>query len=599
MSNLTDLIHPEDAHHLPGLFAERVKRSANKIAYQYFDQPTQQWLTYTWAEVKNKVAAIQQALLKQELKKGQCVAIMTHNCPEWIMFEQAALGLGLVVVPLYINDRADNINYIINDAQIQLILVAGAEQCCTLEIIKDGIKTIKLIVCLQKIQKNHNNNIIYFDDWLKEDAQQAEHIIDSIKPDQLASIVYTSGTTGRPKGVMLSHNNILQNAYGASQCESFYPTDVFLSFLPLSHMFERTAGYYLPIMAASKVVYARSIDKLAEDLVDIRPTILITVPRIFERVYNKIQLQLQHKPRFAKFLFDLTINVGWHWFKYSQNKASWHPKLLLRPVLQNIVANKIINKLGGNLRLAVSGGAALSPDIARTFIGLGLNISQGYGMTELSPIVSTNLLHDNEPDSVGQKFVNVDVKLGEDEELLVKGPSVMLGYLNNKEATDKTIDSDGWLHTGDKAKIINDHIYITGRIKDILVLSTGEKIPPNDIEIAITNNPLFEQALIYGEGKPYLTAIVVLDSGEWNNIKKKISAQSEVDINSNEACQYILARIKQCLKKFPGYARIYQVYSTMDTWTVDNNLATPTLKLKRKSIFEKYQTQIDEMYKGH
>jgi len=597
MSKLTDLIHPEDAHHLSGLFVERVKRSANKIAYQYFDSSTQQWQTYTWAQVKNKITLIQQALLKQNLNKGQRVAIMVHNCPEWVMFEQAALGLGLVVVPLYINDRADNISYIINDAQIKLLLVAGSSQCNILKTIYDEIKTVKLIVSLQQ-QSNPQNNSIYFDDWIEQDSQQTEYIIDNIKPDQLASIVYTSGTTGRPKGVMLSHNNILQNVYGASQCEDFLPTDIFLSFLPLSHMFERTAGYYLPMMAASKVVYARSIDKLAEDLIDIQPTILVTVPRIFERIYNKIQLQLQNKPKFIKFLFNLSANVGWHSFRYSQNKISWHPKLLLHPLLQILVGNKILKKLGGHLRLAVSGGAALSPDIAHTFIGLGLNISQGYGMTELSPIVSTNLLRDNEPDSVGQKFVNVDIKLGENDELLVKGPNVMLGYLNNKKATEETIDSDGWLHTGDKAEIINDHIYITGRIKDILVLSTGEKIPPNDIEIAITNDPLFEQVIIYGEGKPSLAAIIVLDANEWTNIEKQLSSKDKFDINSEQAHQYLLNRIKKCLQKFPGYARIYSIYTTIDPWTIDNGLVTPTLKLKRKSIFEKYQTQINEMYKG-
>ncbi len=595
MSKLTDLIHPDDAHHLSGLFSERVKRSGNKVACQYFDQITQQWLTYTWAEVQKKVAAIQQALLKQNLTKGQCVAIMTHNCPEWMMFDQAALGLGLVIVPLYINDRAENISYIVNDAQVQLIFVAGAEQCCTLETIQDEISNVKLIVTLQG-ENNPHNNIVNFEQWIDQEGQNSEYTIVDIKADQLASVVYTSGTTGRPKGVMLSHNNILQNVYGASQCESFYPSDIFLSFLPLSHMFERTAGYYLPMMAGSKIVYARSIEKLAEDLLEVKPTILVTVPRIFERVYNKIQLQLQNKPGVAKLLFNLGVDVGWHWFRYSQNKASWHPKLLLRPVLQSIVGNKILKKLGGNLRLAISGGAALSPDIARTFIGLGLNISQGYGMTELSPVVSTNLLHDNEPDSVGQKFINVEVKLGENDELLVKGPNVMLGYLNNPEATRKTIDSDGWLHTGDKAKIVNDHIYITGRIKDILVLSTGEKIPPTDIEIAITNDPLFEQVIIYGEGKPSLTAIAVLNEEEWNTIKQQLSAENEIDINSEAAHHYFLTRIKKCLHAFPGYARIYKIHATLDAWTIENGLITPTLKLKRNRIFEKYQKQIDQMY---
>lgn len=597
MSNLSDLIYPEDARHLSGLFCERVKRSPNKVAYQYFDITTQQWKSYTWQEVQNKVASIQNSLVKLNLNKGDCVAIMANNCPQWIMFEQAALGLGLVVVPLYPNDRADNISYIVNDANIQIVLVAGYEQCCVFENIKAEIKSVKLVISLHR-QEKQIENTIEFDSWIN-DKEHFEFITDDITADQLASIVYTSGTTGRPKGVMLSHNNILQNTYGASQCETFLPTDTYLSFLPLSHMFERTVGYYLPMLSGGEVIFARSIEDLAEDLLNIKPTILVTVPRIFERVYNKIQLQLQTKPKFAKFLFNLTVNVGWHWFRYSQNKISWHPKLLLRPLLYNLVASKILNKLGGNLRLAISGGAALSPEIAHTFIGLGLNISQGYGMTELSPVVCTNLLHDNEPDSVGQKLVNVEVKLGDNDELLVKGPSVMLGYLHNEEATKKTIDEDGWLHTGDKAKFINDHIYITGRIKDILVLSTGEKIPPNDIELAITNDPLFEQAIIYGEGKSYLIAIVVINTTEWEILNNQISTHENIELHTDTANKFILERINKCLHNFPGYARIYKAYTTFDGWTVENGLVTPTLKLKRKYIYEKYQQQINAMYQGH
>jgi len=591
MSKITDLIYPEEAIHLPGLFCERVLRSPNKVAYQYFNDSEQQWNSYTWKEVQDKVASIQHSLLNLKLDAGQTVAIMANNCPEWIMFEQASLGLGLVVVPLYPNDRADNVSYIINDADVQAVLVAGDEQCKLFENIKLESKSVKLIISLQQ-QAKSTDKVINFQDWINT-KQQSKYILEDIKPNKLASIVYTSGTTGRPKGVMLSHNNILHNTYGASQCESFLPTDTFLSFLPLSHMFERTVGYYLPMLSGGKVVYARSIEDLAEDLLSVRPTILVTVPRIFERVYNKIHLQLLDKPKFTQVLFNATVNVGWHWFRYSQNKTQWHPKLLLRPILYNIVASKILKKLGGNLRLAISGGAALSPDIARVFIGLGLNISQGYGMTELSPVVCTNLLHDNEPDSVGQKLVNVDVKLGDNEELLVKGPSVMLGYLHNKEATKNIIDQDGWLHTGDKAKFLNEHIYITGRIKDILVLSTGEKIPPNDIELAITGDPLFEQAIIYGEGKSFLSAITVLNAEEWNKCCGKL------DIHSPQANDFILNRIKKCLHDFPGYARIYKIYCTTDGWTVENGLSTPTLKLKRKYIIQKYQDEINAMYEGH
>lgn len=596
MSKITDLILPKDAQHLPGLFNERVKRSGAKTAYQYYNYSNNEWQSYSWRETQQKIALIQQALIKLNLDENSNVAIMVHNCPEWVMFEQAALGLGFVVVPLYPNDRADNIKYIINDADVRVLFIAGDEQCNILKSVYDDIKNVQQIISLEKIP-DCPDCIQPFESWIKSNTI-IEHKVVNIKSNQLASIVYTSGTTGRPKGVMLSHDNILQNVYGASQCESFLPSDSYLSFLPLSHMFERTVGYYLPMLSGGKVSYSRSIEKLAEDLTIIKPTILVTVPRIFERVYNKIQLQLINKPIIAQKLFSSAVNVGWHWFRYSQNKSAWHIKLLLRPLLYNLVSKKILNKLGGELRLAICGGAALSPEVAKTFIGLGLNISQGYGMTEASPVVSTNLLHDNEPDSVGQRFFNVEVKLGDEDELLVKGPSVMLGYLNNKEATAQAIDKEGWLHTGDKAKIVNEHIYITGRLKDILVLSTGEKVPPNDIEMALTNDPLFEQAIIYGEGKPYLTAIIALNEEEWDIVKKQLNKE-ESELNNPLSNKYILERIKKCLHSFPGYARIYKSFNTLDSWNVDNGLATPTLKLKRKYIFEKYQEQINKMYKGH
>lgn len=595
MSKLTDLIYPKDVHHLPGLFCERVRRSPTKKAYTYFNNNEQKWLNYNWQAIQENVALIQAPLSKLNLKKGQCIAIMASNCPEWMMFEQAALGLGLVVVPLYPNDRADNITYIINDADVQLVFVSGQAQTTLFKTIEEKTPNLKLIISLQQ-QQEPTDKFVSFQSWIS--SKPCEYIMSDIGSQQLASIVYTSGTTGRPKGVMLSHGNILHNTFGASQCERFLITDTYLSFLPLSHMFERTVGYYLPMLSGGMVTYARSIEDLAEDLLTIKPTILVTVPRIFERVYNKINLQLQSKPKLSRLLFDASVNVGWHWFRYSQNKMNWHIKLLLRPLLYNVVSKKILNKLGGNLRLAISGGAALSPEIAHTFIGLGLNISQGYGMTESSPVVCTNRLSDNEPDSVGQKLVNVDVMLGDNDELLVKGPSVMLGYLHNEEATKKTIDSNGWLHTGDKAKIVNEHIYITGRIKEILVLSTGEKIPPSDIELAITNNALFEQAILCGEGKSFLSAIIVLDKAEWDKVATKMSLENS-DYNSKPATDYILNQIKECLHAFPGYACVYTVFCTIEPWTIDNGLATPTLKLKRKQIIDKFQTEIDEMYKGH
>ena len=399
---------------------------------------------------------------------------------------------------------------------------------------------------------------------------------------------------------MLSHTNIFSNAHAAAIFEHFDIDDIFLSFLPLSHMFERTAGYYMPMIIGAKVAYARSIEKLGEDLISISPTVLVTVPRIFERVYNKIHDQLSKKPAIAQGLFKAAVNIGWYRFLVQQKRQSWHPKLLLWPILNKLVAGKILAKLGGNLQLAVSGGAALSPEIAKTFIGLGLTISQGYGLTETSPVVSTNKLNNNDPFSVGQTLGNVEVKLGQNDELLVKGPTVMLGYWNNETATKEVINQQGWFHTGDKAKIENNHIYITGRIKEIIVLSNGEKVPPSDIELAIGSDPLFEQVIVIGEAKPFLTAIITIEENNWKEFAAAQSVSADESSLKLEKIKTIfLERINKQLSSFPGYAKIIRAHIVLKPWEIEDGLITPTLKIKRAKINEKYEKEIIELYRGH
>jgi long-chain acyl-CoA synthetase len=315
---------------------------------------------------------------------------------------------------------------------------------------------------------------------------------------------------------MLSHANMLTNAHACLDTFAVSGDDLFLSFLPLSHTFERTLGYYLTVMTGSTVAFARSIQLLSEDLQNIRPTLLISVPRIYERVYGVIRTRLEEGLPLKRKLFYLAVEVGWARFEHQQGRGAWKPSFLLWPLLQKLVAQKVLDKLGGRLRVALSGGAALSPEISRVFVGLGLPIVQGYGLTETSPVITGNHLDNNYPDSVGQPIRDVEVRLGEQNVLLVKGPNVMLGYWNNPDATRATIDADGWLNTGDVAHISGTgHVYITGRIKEIIVMSNGEKIPPNDMELAILHDPLFDQVMIFGEARPYLVALAVLNPEVW------------------------------------------------------------------------------------
>lgn len=600
MPSTDDGIPLDEISNLSQLFCSRVHRTPDKTAYHYFNRKSNVWEDLTWSDMAEHVARWQAALKQENLSPGDRVGLMLSNCPAWVMYEQAAIGLGLIVVPLYTNDRAENISYIIDDAQIRILLLETTVQWEKLKAHCHDLPCLRRIMCMESIQDNDEPRMLFIDDWLPDPNERYPLNELKVHKSTLATIVYTSGTTGKPKGVMLNHQNIFWDACVGLQCVRVLAEDRFLSFLPLSHMFERTVGYYLPMICGCTVTYARSVEKLAEDLILKQPTVLITVPRIFERVYNKIKTQLETKSGLAQNLFKWTVSVGWHRFRHHQGKQAWHPKLLLWPVLYLLVARKITCKLGGRLRLAISGGAPLSFDIARTFIGLGVTISQGYGLTEASPVISTNRLEDNEPDSVGQALPGIETRLGANSELLVRAPCVMMGYWNRDEATQLAIDPDGWLHTGDKARIEHGHIYITGRLKEILVLSNGEKLPPADLEMAICNDPLFEQALVLGEQKPYLSALLVFNQEEWQKLAAQVGITTGEDmLNHPDIHNHVIQRLQELLKEFPGYAKIFRVYITLEAWTVDNSLMTPTLKLKRQLITNKYAEQINQMYEGH
>jgi long-chain acyl-CoA synthetase len=593
--------HPDKLGTLCGLFRARVAASPDRLAYRQFDESRDAWASFTWAQVAAEVARWQAALVKEGLAPGDRVAVMLKNCVEWVIFDQAALSLGLVTVPLYLDDRPDNAAYILDHSDAKLLLVEGKFQHKKLAEIAGSVSAVQRIVSLAAPEgglADWSPRFVVAENWLA--AAEGTAIPERhLSADLLASIVYTSGTTGRPKGVMLTHENMLWNAFYASQCADFGPSEVFLSFLPLSHTLERTAGYYLPMLLGADVAYARSIAQLAKDLQDIRPTVLVSVPRIYERVYGRIQDGLAKKKPLAKKLFDLAVRVGWRRFERAQGRASWHPELLLWPLLHKLVAGNVTDKLGGRLKIAISGGAALSPDIARVFIGLGVPIYQGYGLTETSPVVCVNQPDSNVPSSIGKPMPGIEVKIGENDELLTRSRCVMRGYWKNEEATRAMIDTDGWLHTGDKTRQDEyGHFTIVGRIKDIIVLNNGEKVPPTDMESAILLDPLFEQVMVIGEGKPYLAALTVLNEEHWQTFAASLNvdpAQASA-LNDPRVVKALTRRVADHLKHFPGYAQIRRLHPELKPWTVDNGLLTPTLKVKRNQVLDRYRAAVEAMY---
>lgn len=603
MTHTIDIIDPAAAGTLPGLFRERVRRTPDACAYKRFTGGERCCEKVSWSRVLKLAGRWQVALRQENLKPGDRVAVMLKNCLEWVLFDLASLGLGLVTVPLFVNDRPDDFAYILDQTGARLLLIEGIEQWERVEEVDGRLPGIERIVTLQQLchpDTECDPRLAELATWLPETEE--EYSAHECAPTELATIVYTSGTTGRPKGVMLSHANILANAYAGLQQVTVYPDDLFLSFLPLSHTLERTVGYYVPMMAGACVAHVRSIDKFAEDLAAVRPTVLNSVPRIYERIHKKILVGLDEKPALVRQIFYLAVNAGWKRFLYLQGRASWTPLILLWPLLKKLVADRVTAGLGGRLRLAISGGAPLAPSIARVFIGLGVNILQGYGLTETSPVVSVNTLEDNLPSTVGRPLAAVEVKVADSGELLVRGTTMMLGYWRNEEATEAVIDRDGWFHTGDLARIEDGgHITITGRLKEIIVLSTGEKVPPEDLELAIAVNPLFEQVMVVGDGRPYLAALVVLNDRQWKKLAARLGILSDrADLLASEPVENILlAEIARRITRFPGYARIRRVHAMLSPWGVQEGLITATLKLRRRELLDKFAREVEALYAGH
>jgi len=600
---MQDYISPEDAVTLHGLFVARARSTPGSLAYRYFDEHREEWLGLTWAQMRNHVAQWQTALSRENLTPGDRVAIMLRNCPQWVMFEQAAMSLGLVVVPLYTVDRPDNVAYILNDAEVKVLLFESDEQWQALRAVSSQMGCVQRLVSLERIAAAGESRLVCAEEWLGQPGQEVFQ--EEREPDRnaMATIIYTSGTTGKPKGVMLSHYNILHNAWASLSTfeEGISERDTFLSFLPLSHAFERTAGYYMSMMAGATVAYARSVTLLADDLKLIRPTLLTSVPRIYERVYNAIHAKLEEGPPLRHKLFALTVNIGWDRFEYQQGRFPWRLKFLLWPLLKVLVADKVLDRLGGKLRISISGGAALPPKVSRLFIALGLRVLQGYGMTETSPVVAVNRLSDNRPSTIGQPLPDIQVRIGEQNALLVKGPCVMLGYWKNPQATATMIDEDGWLNTGDTATIADSgHITITGRLKKSIVMSKGEKVPPADMEEAILRDNLFEQVMVYGEAHPTLILLAVLNQEKWQAFAEQVGVRADMPESLSDARieQEVLRRINEQIREFPGYAKVRRVMLTLDPWSIENGLLTPTLKLKRHQVSVHFDRQIRQLYHG-
>jgi long-chain acyl-CoA synthetase len=549
---------------LSDAFIARVRASGDRLAYRQFREG--EWVDYTWSQTADEVSRWQQAMVAEGLKPGDRISVCMRNRIEWVFFDQAALGLGLITVPLYFNDRPDNMAWCMNDAEVRLLVL---EDDKLWQQLREHVNDVEKVVTLSP-PALPDDKVVALSDWLPDSP--GELAKSPATGQEMATIVYTSGTTGRPKGVMLSHRNILFDLDGGLDTVDINETDRMVSFLPLSHTLERTVGYYMAVVSGAQTVFARGITELAEDIQTHQPTVLVSVPRIFERIYVRMQEGLP-AGSFKRFLFEKAVDVGWRRFC----KEATLMDRLLWPILKLLVARKLYRRLGGRLRIILVGAAALSPTLARVFSGLGLPIIQGYGLTETSPIATVQTLEDNDPASVGYALPHTEVKLAEDGEILIRGDHIMLGYWENEAATRAVVDKDGWFHSGDLGEIRDGRVYITGRAKEMIVMSNGENVSPTDVEQAILSDPVFEQVMVIGEGRSRLALLAV----------------SRLE-DTGELCH----RANRQLGNLPGWVRIHFLSRVPEPWTVENGFLTPTLKLKRAEVEQHFADQIEAMYQG-
>ena len=532
-------------------------------------------IKFTWSETSLSIYRFAK-VLKNYTKNGDRCLIVSENRPEWLIADIGIMLANTITVPAYTTYTSKDYKYLIEDCEPSVIIVSNNEMHKKLEETIKEKSFIKKVITFEKVEgADYSKKYINFDsinniDLLEKDKKSNENL----KRNSPACIIYTSGTGGNPKGVILSHGGILNNLEGA--CEILKPIinkkPIFLTWLPLSHSYEHTVQF-AQIAVGAKVFYAEKIEKLLENMSEARPTIMTAVPRFYQNLYNKINLNFKKAKGLKLKLINITINLG--------KKNLLKKKLTFLEKIKNIIVNilvrkKIKNQFGGNLKAFVSGGGALDKEIGEFLNAIGLPTLQGYGLTETSPVVSCNPIHNIRVETVGPPFKGNKVKIAEDGEILIKGENVMLGYWNNQEDTEKAI-KDGWLHTGDIGEIdkSDGYLKITDRKKDIIVSSGGDNISPAKIENQLLNHPEIEQCMIYGDGKNYLVALIV--------------AKEEFKTKVDEV-------VKEVNKNLTITEKIKKIHIIGDNFSISNDLLTPTMKVKRNKVIKKYKNILENLY---
>jgi long-chain acyl-CoA synthetase len=559
-------------------------------------------------ELREMVELTACGLASLGLKKGDKVGLVSENRIEWVISDFAMVTTGIVNVPIYSTLTPRQIEYIFNNAGVRAAFVSNQVQLAKVEKIYDDVKSLDHVIIFSDKGMEAPDYVISLRELMDmgrefkgKNPDYWMRVLKSISSDDLLTLIYTSGTTGDPKGVMLTHKNLTSNIIASAEVIPMGPDDVLLSYLPLSHSFERMAGYYTAFACGGTTAFAESIDTVAQNLLEVRPTLMTSVPRLFERLYNRIMKAVESGPPLRRKIFYWAINVGKRYAE-ARKRGNVSPILKARYKLADkLVFSKLKARTGGRIKFFVSGGAALSKELGEFFEAMGIKIVEGYGLTETSPVLTVNRLDDYKFGTVGKPIPNVEIKIAPDGEILARGPNIMKGYYNDPKATEETIDKDGWLHTGDIGHFDEDgFLVITDRKKHIFVSSGGKNIAPQPIESLLLRSSYIDQVMVIGERKPFLTALIVPDFealkgyAQQNNIE--FNDEKEL-IHRDEIYRLFQKEIKRFNKELAQHEHIRNFRLLEKPFTIEDGELTPTLKVKRRVVERKYKDMIEDMYK--
>ncbi|MCL5028337.1 MAG: long-chain fatty acid--CoA ligase [Bacteroidetes bacterium] len=563
----------------------------------------------TFQEFKEETDNFACGLASIGIKREDKIAIISENRPEWVFSDMAVLALGAVDVPIYPSLTAESVEFILNNSESKAVIVSNKFQFNKILKVKDKCRHLKFIIVMNEndvesdlktffsFRKVQDLGIIFkanHPTYVKDNIRQ-------VKENDLCTIIYTSGTTGEPKGVMLTHKNILSNVHAALEIFPIYETDIFLSFLPLCHIFERMGGYYTAFSSGGTICYAEGIETVAQNMLEVHPTIITTVPRLFERIYSKILKNVESQPASKQKIFYWAIETGKE-YHHSRKMGNVPFSLAIKnKIADKLVFSKLREKTGGSLRFFISGGAPLSRELGEFFEAIGLSIIEGYGLTESSPVIAANKPDDYKFGTVGKPVPGVEIKIAPDGEILARGPNIMQGYFKNRKETEDTL-KDGWLHTGDIGVFDADgFLMITDRKKHLFKTSTGKYIAPTPIENLFLTSKYIDQFVLVGDRRMFLSALIVPDFEavqEYADTHKIPYNKLEELVKTKEIYELIEKDMAQVQKKLANYERVRKFTLLDKPFSLEGGEITPSMKVRRKFVEERYGHLIEEMYEN-